>query len=225
MILSLALLQGQSPASEPEATDPSRRPYRKALESYGLGDSQAALFILADLESRPSPGSTTSDLESLRRVQLSVIRDTLRTGRDLLLPVIGLHELAYLTYLERDLVPQAHHSRNTVFLLTELYAEQAHDPSARRIASDLFASLAGYFQETSSGPTGFGLYDRSLDLEPSNEAALIGLAVAYEQRGRYGRALDTSRASSRPDPRARKVDCAWPSTWTDSHGIRTPSPT
>lgn len=201
MIVSLTLLHGQGRAPEIQAIGPAEIDYLGALESYARGDASTALSTLVDLESRWSTGSAVSGPESLSEIQLNVIKATLGDRRDALLPVIILHELAYLTYLERDLVPRALRSRATLFQLVELFAEQADGAPERALASDLFASLAGYFQETSSGPTGFELYDRSLELEPANPAALLGLAFAHERQGRYRRALRYLRrlVNARPD--------------------------
>ena len=106
----------------------------------------------------------------------------------LVVPVIALHELALVERLEGD-DRHTPHKRDTILALTELYAEHAVSSGERALAADLLASACGYLRQTSSALSGIDLFTRALGLDPSNEAALAGIAAAREQHGRYARAL------------------------------------
>jgi tetratricopeptide (TPR) repeat protein len=128
-------------------------------------------------------------LDQLRELELGVASELAQTEANLLLPLIALHERTHLEYRRQSLDANPYHARATVYLQTQLYSEQLATTGERGVASDLFASLAGYFQEGSPGPGAVGLYSRALQFDPANEAALLGLATIREQTGRYRNAL------------------------------------
>ncbi len=160
--------------------------YRELLGQYAGGREEEALQRLRELEAALSaaPG-----LERARGVQIGLVKALPLAVPEALLPVIALHESASLAYQRRSSEGLAAHSRTMMFRLCELFAASSTTADDRRVASDLFASLGGYFHQTSAGSTGLNLFKRSLALDPSNEAALLGAATASEQHGRYDRAL------------------------------------
>jgi len=163
--------------------------YRQALAKLASNDFHGALTTLIDLESRVAASPSSAGLIELRELETKVIDELLPAGTRLLLPVIVLHQEAYRQLRERGLDASASHSRSMALMLSDLYAEQAYEGAAKRVSGDLFASLGGLFRETSSGPMSLRLYRRSLEFDHTNEAALLGTAVAYEQRGKYSTAL------------------------------------
>jgi Flp pilus assembly protein TadD len=175
----------------------------RLLSSAGIEATSGALF---ELETTVAQQYGADGLDQLRGVELEVAEELATVSANLLLPLIALHERAHLEYRSQALEANPNHGRVTVYLQTQLYSEQLRTPEERKIASDLFVSLAGHFQEGSTGPGAASLYTRALQFDPANEAALLGLASVREQTGRYRNALallERLAETSVADPEAR----------------------
>jgi len=158
----------------------------RLLASEGIAVATEALF---ELETAVAQQYGTDGLDLLREQELGVASELAQTEANLLLPLIALHGRTHLDPRRQTLDANPYHARTTVYLQTQLYSEQLATTAERKVASDLFVSLAGYFQEGSPGPGAVGLFTRALQLDPANAAALLGLATAREQTGRYRNAL------------------------------------
>lgn len=163
--------------------------YVEALRLLTVEGIETASHTLVDLETVVAQQHGADGLDQLREIELGLASELAQIDANLLLPLIALHERSHLEYQRQALDTGPYHARSTVYLQTQLYSEQLATTGDRRIASDLFVSLAGYFQEGSAGPGAVGLYTRALQFDPNNAAALLGLATAREQTGRYGSAL------------------------------------
>jgi tetratricopeptide (TPR) repeat protein len=166
-----------------------RERYVETLQVLATEGIETAAEALIELETEVAQQQGASGLDQLRLAELEVADELTRTGANLLLPVMALHERAHLAYRQQALEANPYHARTTIYLQALLYSERLASTGERGIASDLFASLAGYFQEGSPGPGAVALYVRALQFNPDNEAALLGLATAREQVGRYRNAL------------------------------------
>lgn len=173
--------------------------YRSALESFASGLEQDALAELIELESR-SATEAGSDLQPLWKAKLSVIRDLLGAGPDLLVPVTQLHERAYVEYLSRGDHSLAAHSRTLTMELAEIYAGRVKDEHGERMASAVMTSLAGYMQAAFVDSTASNLYRRAASIDPNNVAARLGLAGILERHGDYDEAIPVLREAIRIDP-------------------------
>lgn len=173
--------------------------YRGTLESFASGSEQDALAELIELESR-SGEEAGGDLQPLWKAKLSVVRDLLGAGPELLVPVTQLHERAYVEYLERGSHSLAAHSRTMAMELAEIYADRVKDEHGRRMASALMTSLAGYMQAAFVDPTASSLYRRAASLDPNNVAARLGLAGILERHGDYDEAIPILREAVRVSP-------------------------
>jgi tetratricopeptide (TPR) repeat protein len=159
------------------------------LQSLGSEGIESATAALLELEMEVARQHESGGLEELREVELAVAADLAQVEVSLLLPLIALHEASHLEYRLQILETNPYHARATVYRQAQLYSEELRTASERKIASDLFVSLAGYFHEGSTGPGVAGLYSQALQFDPDNAAALLGLATVREQSGRYRNAL------------------------------------
>lgn len=172
--------------------------YRDTLIEFAGGDTQSAVTSLVELESRTSQNG--AHLEPQWKAKLSVIRDIMGGGADVLVPVSQLHQRAYLAHLERGSHSLAAHSRSLTMELAELYAERARGAHGERVASAVMTSLAGYLHAAFMDSTASGLYRRAIDIDPNNGAALLGLVGILERHGDYREALPLLRRLAEVSP-------------------------
>lgn len=189
LICALTLALSQTLAAQ--AGKPSfpkreyQRQYREILQRYSTGDREGAVETLVEIEAGYLGTGGDAFVEPLRKAKLRVINDLLPADIDVLLPVIALHERAYLAARDlglKMLFPQA---RSMVIELIELYAGNVETAAGRTYASLLSTSMAGHLQAAKVDATAAGLYRRALELDRDNPAALAGLAFIHEQYGEY----------------------------------------
>ena len=166
-----------------------RERYLETLRLFTSDGIEVATGALFELETTVAQQHGTDGLDQLRELELGVASELAQTEANLLLPLIALHERTHLEYRRQALDANPYHARTTVYLQAQLYPEQMATTGERVVASDLFVSLAGYFLEGSPGPGAVCLYTQALQFNPANAAALLGLATAREQTGRYRNAL------------------------------------
>ena len=166
-----------------------RERYLETLHLLATEGFETATEALVDLELEVASQQGATGLDQLREVELAVASDLAASEPRLLLPLIALHELTHPRYWPEGLPANPSHARATVYRQIELCLEHLKTASDRRIASDLFVSLAGHFADGTAGPEANGLYTRALQYDPESPAALMGLALAREQSGRYRNAL------------------------------------
>lgn len=189
----LCLLLGLLVALPAEAAPSLRRgrfrtDYREALDRLARGDEPGALDELLRLETEAAETYGASAITRMRQTELEIGERLAPTGIEALVPVILLHEQAYVGHRDAARPLLALHSRTLVVDLVRFYADEGGE-AARPLASRLLTSLAGYLQEASIDSVAAGLYAEAVRLEPGNTAALLALAYVREQRGDYARAL------------------------------------
>jgi tetratricopeptide (TPR) repeat protein len=175
--------------ADPSGLQRNRGEYLRVLEILCEEGSEVALTSLLALESTVDNSGAPSQLGGLRRAYLAVAELLIFSGPSLLLPLIDLHESSYLYHLQHESWHAAYHSRSTMYALSNEFADSADAVNRKSLASDLFASLAGYFHADSSFRTASKLYSRALQMDATHEAALLGIATLFEQQGRYSQAL------------------------------------
>ena len=190
---ALCLLLGLLLALPADAAPSLRRgrfkaEYREALDILARGDREGALAAVLELETATIAATGTGTIRRMRQTEVEVLEDLLPAGVEVLVPVILLHEQAYLRHREVGRPLLALHSRTLVVDLVRSYAAAGDEP-AYPLASRLLTSLAGHLQEASIDSVAGGLYVEALELEPTNPTALLALAYLRERRGDYARAL------------------------------------
>ncbi len=166
--------------------------YRSALDRLARGEAEGALADLVALESRFGE-QARGRLEPLWKAKLSVVRDLLGAGAELLVPVSQLHEQAYLAHRDDGSYALASHSRGMTIELAELYAERVKGTHGMRVAGAIITSMAGHLHAAFVDSTATVLYQRALELDPDNGAAMLGLAGVFERHGEYDKALPVLR--------------------------------
>jgi tetratricopeptide (TPR) repeat protein len=172
--------------------------YRRILGLYAVGDPENALSGLVAVES-----AWTTDPDQvgrLRRAKRGVIKGLLRSNIDTLIPIVLLHQEAYLAYRSQGLYSLAVHSRSMAAELAEEYASRVEEGDGRRLASDLLAGLAGHAIDAAMEMTGADLYDRALRIDPENREALASLAAIFERYGAYRKAVPLLERLLRIEP-------------------------
>jgi len=162
-----------------------QRQYREILQQYSGGDMAGAVTALIEAETDAVATSGPKVLEPLRKAKLKVTRELLTTEAEVLIPVIALHEEAYLTYREREQAELIPGAREMVVDLVETYVDSADSAAGRVTASQMMTSMAGHLQEMHVDSSAAALYRRALDLDEHNITALIGLSFLHEQYGEY----------------------------------------
>ena len=157
------------------------RAYRKALLlTDEEEDPRASTEELLELET--SQLSTGRDRRSteVRAEQVAAILELARANPESLVPLIRFHEQQYQYHHGNRHFLLATHSRQLSVRLAEAYLELADTEGARRIAAANLVSLAGYLQKVGSGPSARRAFEKALEYEPENEAALLGLGALLE---------------------------------------------
>ncbi len=185
---------------EPDAI---RFRYLGVLNLVAEGQGEAALQELAEIErAAVDPEHPTRSLEILWRAKLGVIRDLLGSQQwGAVVPILSLHHDAYRYYRELGEPLLARHSVDMTAELARFTAAKSPDPGAPQMAGRYLSSLGGHLQDGWSLSSSARLFADALELDPSNEAAHLGLASLFEKRGEYENAEEhLQRAwARRPD--------------------------
>lgn len=201
--------------------------YRRVLATLAAGDEDQALeelfvFETGVLGEMPRPGK----VEDFWRFKLRVIRGLIESQTvEVLVPVAVFHHDAYLLYRERRRPILAGHSRTMAQELAEVYAVRAETQEANVFAGWMLTSFASFHQLSRSVSTSIAVYGRALELDPANRAAIMGLAISFERRAEYERAIEALQKALRIDPgnaeaRLRLALCADRKEGVDKGAIR-----
>ena len=175
--------------------------YRQVLATLAAGDEDQALEELFAFETGllgelPRPGM----VESFWRFKLRVIRDLAASQSfEVLVPIAVFHHDAYILYRDRRRPILAAHSRTMALELAETYAERVDTLEARVFAGWMLTSFGSFHQLSRSVSTSIAVYRRALELDPSNRAAIMGIAVSFERRAEYERAIEALQQALRID--------------------------
>jgi tetratricopeptide (TPR) repeat protein len=175
--------------------------YRQVLATLAAGDEDLALeelfaFETGVLGEMPRPGK----VEKFWRFKLRVIRDLAQSqSAEVILPIAVFHHDAYLLYRERQRPILAAHSRTMAGELAEFYASRAKSQDANVFAGWMLTSFGSFHQQSRSLSTSIAVFRRALELDPANRAAIMGIAVSYERRAEYERAIQALQQALRVD--------------------------
>lgn len=179
--------------------DDVRGTYRGVLALRAAGEDDRALEALSDLETPLAGDGESGHVEKLFRLKLRAIKDLLDQP-EVLVPIIQLHHDAYVYYREHRQPALATHSRTMAEELSEVYVERAEGKGARVEAARVLTSLAGYLQDGLAFSTAATLYDRAIQFDPGDGAALYGLGCMFEKVGQYGDAVARFARLTEIDP-------------------------
>ncbi|MCB1056961.1 MAG: tetratricopeptide repeat protein [Acidobacteria bacterium] len=201
-------LLGSPPEGRGRALDDGaklRTAYAKALLPLTGETPDEALASVADFERSQVGDGTPVRMARLTQAEAQTANQAVEAaGGDprVLLPLLWLHEQLYRGYHHRGEFLLAVHSRQLVVRLGELYVKRAEDPAgAAADVAELTANIAGYLQEIGASLAARQAFERALDLDGNNVAALLGLAVLDEAYGDYPGAAGNLRRllKLRPD--------------------------
>lgn len=176
-----------------------RQAYREALERLARGDEEAARTAVFQLESNLLSGNNRLTPEDLSEIELEVARNLADTGPESLVPVTMLHQRIYRDSTGRQPLLAAH-SRELILQLADLYARRSGTPAARAMAARFIMGLAAELVKTAPASLRDRIYQRVLDLDAENEAALLCRAVDFERQGKAAEAVSTLERLLRSHP-------------------------
>ena len=167
----------------------ARAAYVAALRHLAAGDSQAARSTLMASEERVVLALDAEAVELLSEVESRVLAPLEDADWGAALPLILLHlDLSHL-YRERGQRLLSLHATRMAVDLAGAYARKLDAPEAAAEAARALSSLAGHFQARGARGRAEKLFNRALELDGDDPAALLGLATLYEKQGFYDRAV------------------------------------
>jgi Flp pilus assembly protein TadD len=188
---------GQSPTREAGPPPPARKhrrldvapirnTYRQALQLLAGGKEADARRAVAALETPLFTGPEPADSEDVTKIELDVAQSLAAVRPQSLVPIVLLHASLYRDAQQRRDFLFAVHLRETVFALTDLFAERGNDQKA---AARLLVAFASQIVEIESPRQRERLFRQALTYDPDEPAAHLCLAAEAEREGRYPEAV------------------------------------
>ncbi len=196
-------VQGSSGELSPEAFIDI---YRQTLADLGANPAEHPFSVerLAAAEARFLGDSPEQNGKRLARAELDVARVLARRDLETLVPVIVLHHDLAVEHKRHQRPLLVRHSMEILTLLADFYAREGASEGSRRTAASALVSLGGHLQ-AGGRRSSLALFDRSLELDPGNAAALLGSAMHYEKRGGpYERVVDILERLQQANPEHRE---------------------
>jgi tetratricopeptide (TPR) repeat protein len=165
-----------------------QKAYRKILARWAAGQRSEAVNDLKALELGVI-GTDGKGRDRLWKAEVQAVRELEEAQHESLLPVMVLHHESYAAYRDLHNPYLSLHARNLTRNLAEVYAARGASEGAKISAARVLTSLGSYIQEASLTDLAAELYARSLELDPVNEVALLGLGSLFEKSGRYPPAI------------------------------------
>ncbi len=172
--------QGPEKLKERELRAVARK-YSQILEKLAARHRSQALEDLVVLEEGLIAGRSLPGVETLREVELTVLRKIARRFPEGLVPIIWL----YLDHFERSLRERrrlvAVHARLLAVRLIDIYLESATQESSTGLAAGLLTAFGGSLQASSLSTASEAAFRRALELDSGQALALRGLVASYER--------------------------------------------
>ncbi len=187
--MDISRSRGQSSGgSEGLSADEIEDRYRTALQRLSSfeGSPDALMRELvaevAALEVAAVGAHADRRLGRLARSQMRVAESLGAGDPEAMVPLMLLHHDLFLVHKEMRRPYLTHHSQTVLQNLAETYARLGASHGSKVVAARALASLGGHL-EAAGRQAGLRLFEQSLALDETNEAALLGLASFYEKRG------------------------------------------
>ena len=192
-------------ADAAEAGNPglSRREalYLGALQHLSAGDLEMARQAARAVEEKSlGDGSQQKKNNQLLQSQINVALRLVKTDPRVLVPLIAFHEEQYRRYHRDGLFLLSTHSRNLLALLNRLYLKSHEDAEAGRLVASAMVSLGDYLLETGAELSAQKAFERALEHDPDQPAALLSAARIEERVGLYEAAAKKLQHLSKIDP-------------------------
>lgn len=162
--------------------------YRAALRTLA-SDPALAQAAVAELEAASLPTGTVAEWETLVLSETEVAQELSAIRPEAALGLALFHADLQQDYTRRKSYLLEAHARRMVETFAALYAERGADVQAKAMAANVLVSLAGSLQQPGTSGTSERLFRRTLELDPTNTAALIAMAANMERVGQYHRTL------------------------------------
>ncbi len=181
---------------------PVQAAYRKALSRLAGGDREGARDEVREMERTVLMGEKPASSEDLQEVELAVAKELSRGNPEALIPILALHQVIYRDAVRAHTFLLSTHSRELIFQLTGLYAsaERSPDMNMKKRAAGFLTALAAEMIWTAPPSMRSRLFQRILDLDGTEETALLCLAVDAERQGRYSEAVAALERLTRAHP-------------------------
>lgn len=149
-------------------------------------DRAAAIGALAELETEllgDNPDGADEAMKRLRKAELKVVRKLADRDAEIFLPILLLHRDTGEAHREAERPYLVLHSIQMVHAMAMVYAKRGDNAETRALAAGVIATLAGQLQARRQLSVSNYLFEEALSLDPTNELALLGLAVTAEKSG------------------------------------------
>jgi predicted Zn-dependent protease len=168
--------------------------YLGALGRLAEGGAAAARSALRELEDAEiGPGSSQKRRKELLQSQVNVAIRLAKRDPKALIPLIAFHEDLYRRHHKAGEFQLSTHCRNLLALLNRLYMERNSGAEAARLVAATMVSLGDYMLEHGSNLAAKKAFERALENDPAQVAALLGVAGIEENYGLYEDAVEKLR--------------------------------
>ncbi len=158
--------------------------YRRILTDWSAGPAERAPDELIELETAVALDTDPRTRKTLLKAEQEVIHQVGVADLEVLVPIAMLHHEAYQRLLQRG--GRGHalamgHTRGMAKDLAILYSEQSGSEGAAQVASRLLTSLGGLLLQSSQQLSSAEMFQKAIELDGHNLAALLALATIYEK--------------------------------------------
>lgn len=158
--------------------------YRRILTDWSAGPAERAPDELIELETAVALDTDPRTRKTLLKAEQEVIHQVGAADLEVLVPIAMLHHEAYRRLLQRG--GRGHalamgHTRGMAKDLAILYSEQSGSEGAAQVASRLLTSLGGLLLQSSQQLSSAEMFQKAIELDGHNLAALLALSTIYEK--------------------------------------------
>lgn len=170
-------------------TDAMVAGYRKVLDHLASGEVRKASRALYELEDAELQRGFDI-LEALRSVEIETAVKIAGADPEALAPLLLLHHGQYRKMRQRRLPLLSTHSRTVTLQLIELFLQRSKTPESQKLAVSLMASLGSEARQAGMIRLSENMLRRVLNLDASNETALLYLGASAERTSEYSMAVE-----------------------------------
>ena len=177
--------------------------YRRILSDWSAGQTDRAPDELIELETTVAVDTDARTHKTLLAAEQAVIHQVGEADLEVLVPIAVLHHEAYRRLLQRG--GRGHalalaHTRNMTKDLALLYNEQSGSEGAALVSSRLLTSLGGLLLQAAQQLPAAEMFQKAVELDGRNIAALLALASVYEKNSQAESAVKLLRQALQVEP-------------------------
>lgn len=177
--------------------------YRRILSDWSAGQTDRAPDELIELETTVAVDTDARTHKTLLAAEQAVIHQIGEADLEVLVPIAVLHHEAYRRLLQRG--GRGHalalaHTRNMTKDLALLYNEQSGSEGAALVSSRLLTSLGGLLLQGAQQLPAAEMFQKAIELDGRNVAALLALAGVYEKNSQAASAVKLLRQALQVEP-------------------------